>query len=189
MLRCCTQMRREAETFQPGVRQSKQPGPPLFWNQMAKSAVGCGASENLEPALIQRQCTRTPANSTVAAPHYAYSCRSSGVCRSWPQRAVNCVCAGPSVRRAVRLINKAPAMPMLPPPKLAQKSNPLRYSASKFVPIQFGRRKQALSILYFSSDELKFAFIITKRQLNFGIEAVTINHMIHNQYMINALFN
>ncbi|CAL6079312.1 Hypothetical_protein [Hexamita inflata] len=99
---------------------------PLFWNQLAKSAVVCGASVNLEPALKQRQCTRTPANSTAAAPHYAYSCRSSGVCRSWRQRAVNCVCAGLSVRRAVRLTNKAPAMPVLLPPKLAQKSNPLR---------------------------------------------------------------
>ncbi|CAL6090904.1 Hypothetical_protein [Hexamita inflata] len=68
---------------------------PLFWNQLAKSAVVCGASVNLEPALIPRQCTRTPANSTAAAPHYAYSCRSSGVCRSWRQRAVNCAVPGP----------------------------------------------------------------------------------------------
>ncbi|CAL6088155.1 Hypothetical_protein [Hexamita inflata] len=140
-LRRYTQMRREAETFTGSSLEKTAWSFPLFWNQLAKSAVVCGASVNLEPALKQRQCTRTPANSTAAAPHYAYSCRSSGVCRSWPQRAVNCVCAGPSVRRAVRLINKAPAMPMLPPPKLAQKSNPLRYSASKFVPIQFGRRK------------------------------------------------
>ncbi|CAL6079308.1 Hypothetical_protein [Hexamita inflata] len=89
-------MRREAETFIGSSLQRKQPGPSqLFWNQLASSAVVCGASVNLEPALIPRQCTRTPANSTAAAPHYAYSCRSSGVCRSWRQRAVNCAVPGP----------------------------------------------------------------------------------------------
>ncbi|CAL6090906.1 Hypothetical_protein [Hexamita inflata] len=93
---------------------------PLFWNQLAKSAVVCGASVNLEPALILRQCTRTPANSTAAAPHYAYSV----IFRRPPflrQRAVT-----GAVPPSVRLINKAPATPVLLPPKLAQKSNPLR---------------------------------------------------------------
>ncbi|CAL6084952.1 Hypothetical_protein [Hexamita inflata] len=134
-------MRREAETFTGSSPEKTAWSFPLFWNQLAKSAVVCGASVNLEPALKQRQCTRTPANSTAAAHHYAYSCRSSGVCRSWRPRAVNCVCAGPSVRRAVRLTNKAPQCPCYY--RLSQPRNRTHFgcSARKFAPIQFGRRK------------------------------------------------
>ncbi|CAL6110543.1 Hypothetical_protein [Hexamita inflata] len=124
-LRRYTQMRREAETFTWSSPEKTAWSFPLFWNQLAKSAVVCSASVNLEPALKQRQCTRTPANSTAAAHHYAYSCRSSGVCRSWRQRAVNRVCAGSGVRRAVS-DKQGACTPVLLPLQASPESNPFR---------------------------------------------------------------
>ncbi|CAL6110541.1 Hypothetical_protein [Hexamita inflata] len=118
-------MRREAETFTELFRETAWSFLP-FWNQLAKSAVvwrrvrefrtgaqtAVSHTDRLQTVLRLPIITRTVAD-LPRSPFWASASRKLRLCRA-------------QVRRAVRLINKAPATPVLLPPKLAQKSNPLR---------------------------------------------------------------
>ncbi|CAL6102182.1 Hypothetical_protein [Hexamita inflata] len=125
-LRCCTQMRREAETFCREFSRENSLVLPAVLESTGQERCGLQRVREFRPGAhtaamhtdaCKQYCGRPSLRVRLQIfrrlPFLASASRKLRLCRA-------------QVRRAVRLINKAPATPVLLPPKLAQKSNPLR---------------------------------------------------------------